>query len=203
MQGFYGGMPGRDFLISKIFTKTSDLNSNDSTIAVGDYVLINNPNDENHGNLWQKFYKANSSDKVSYNKTIPSSITTGYGYGLVANILGPVGPQGPQGQQGPKGDQGDKGDKGNTGAKGPQGDGIVILDPIKVGQEYPPESASIINILESTYPNIQPNNLVGVDFLKSSYWYYKVDGQWRWTSAGSVLDMQPLTDADINNILKW
>lgn len=98
MSDFYGGMPGKDFLISETFNNRAELQNAASPkhipLTTGDYVLIYTTNSEHidyhNGELWQRIYDpSNPKYKGTYKELIRTNSV--FGYGLVGNLAGPQG----------------------------------------------------------------------------------------------------------------
>lgn len=215
MQGFYGGIPGRDFLISKTFTSIDDLiedvKNNESDVEVNNYVVIDNIIDNQyHGSLWIKFYKP-ASIIPQFKETIPSVVIDNtYGYGYIARISGPQGIQGIQGIPGEAGQKGDKGDIGKTGPEGPRGESLEIRGSISINDYESPEDANsiVITMLTEKYSNITSSQVFAVSFpiSGSSFWYFKTtDEDWQYISAngggGGGTFVEEMSEEDINAII--
>ena len=96
------GEQGAPFRIAKIYNSVSAMQTDSSSLNMGDIVLINTDNVEDEDNA--KLYIKNES-----------------GYSLLTDLSGARGVQGPAGPQGLKGEQGIPGERGPQGEAGPQG----------------------------------------------------------------------------------
>ena len=96
------GEQGAPFRIAKIYNSVSAMQTDSTSLNMGDIVLINTDNVEDEDNA--KLYIKNES-----------------GYSLLTDLSGARGVQGPEGPQGLKGEQGIPGERGPQGETGPQG----------------------------------------------------------------------------------
>ena len=96
------GDPGAPFRIAKIYNSVSAMQSDSTSLNMGDIVLINTDNVEDEDNA--KLYIKNES-----------------GYSLLTDLSGARGIQGPEGPQGMRGEEGIPGEPGPQGPQGPQG----------------------------------------------------------------------------------
>ena len=192
MSEFYGGMPGKDFIISKTFDSLDELKNPASAkhkdIVIGDYVIIYKPEDENNGELWQCFLAPdNPLYKSNYQEVI--KINDNMGYGLVGNLSGPrgftptIGADGNWiigGQNTGKPSRGEKGEKGDTGEIETLDETIkTSIDGLIQGKD------GHIAKVDQIPSNLLPKNAVNQDGIVPAPTSSKGNALWATDSAGN------------------